>query len=355
MKRLLSLFLILTMILTVCGCAAPQEAPAAEAPAEAPAAEAPAEAPAAAPEASNNAEESEPAEVAVPEGPYVISGGPSGGNAYTVSACFADVWTRMGSLIDIIPGGGTANAVGVDGGTYELGWCMESNLMEAIEGIEAFDQPYTDISQIVRLDDNPCIIIVPADSDIETVADLKGKTIATPAAGTSSQVFVKHILTAAGIDIEKDLTLREGGISDGSNLYRDRLVDAIVTTTSYPNAGLTDLTMTIDSKFIPLDDATIANLEEMNAGYSRYTYVDDAYKNMGSGYTTIASAGVILVNNNMPEDVVYWLTKTINENWESDVVASCAWLESVTPEMRGSSRTPMHPGAERYYKEVGVR
>ena len=113
--------------------------------------------------------------------------------------------------------------------------------------------------------------------------------------------------------------------------------------------------MSIDSKYIPLDDQTIANLEEMNAGYSRYTYPDEAYKNMGTGHTTIASAGVILVNNDMPEDVVYWLTKTINENWESDVVASCNWLEAVTSELRGSSRTPMHPGAERYYKEIGVR
>jgi len=334
MKRYLALILMIIFTLTAFGCSS--------SPAEAPAASTG--------EGGTAASDSE-----IPAGPYVISGGPSGGNAYTVSACFADLWTRKGSLVDIIPGGGTANAVGVDGGTYELGWCMESNLMEAIMGTEAFDQQYTNICQIVRLDENPCIIIVPADSDIETLADLKGKTIATPAAGTSSQVFVKHILTAAGIDLEKDVTLREGGISDGSNLYRDRLVDAIITTTSYPNAGLTDLTMSIDSRYIPLDDQTIANLEEMNAGYSRFTYPDEAYKNMGSGYTTIASAGVILVHKDMPEDVVYWLTKTINEDWESDVVASCNWLKSVSAEMRAASKTPMHPGAERYYKEIGVR
>lgn len=343
MKRLLSLLLAVMMVVFVFGCSTSSKPAATEPTGNA------------TNSGSEKVESNVQAEASVPSGPYVISGGPAGGNAYTVSACFADVWSRNGCLVDVIPGGGTANAVGVNSGTYELGWCMESNLMEAIAGTEAFDQKYTDISQIVRLDENPCIIIVPADSDIQTVADLKGKTIATPAAGTSSQVFVKHILTAAGIDIENDLTLREGGISDGSNLYRDRLVDAIVTTTSYPNAGLTDLTMTINSRFIPLDDETINNLEKMNAGYSRYTYVDDAYKNMGSGYTTIASAGVILVKNDMPEEAVYWLTKTINENWDSDVVASCAWLSSVSPEMRGSSRTPMHPGAERYYKEIGVR
>ena len=232
---------------------------------------------------------------------------------------------------------------------------MESNLMEAIAGTEAFDKEYTNISQIVRMEAIPCIIIVPADSDIYNLEDLKGKTIATPAAGTSSQVFVKHILTAAGLDLKNDFNLREGGISDGGDLYRDRLVDAIITTTGYPNATLTDLTMTINSRFIPLDEQTIANLEEMNAGYSKYTYVDDAYKNMGTGYTTIASAGVIIVNNDMSEDEVYWLTKTINEKWDSDVAASCSWLTNITEEMRASSRTPMHPGAERYYKEIGVR
>lgn len=314
MKRFLSILLVLAFVLLAAGCASnpkTNEDTGSDNPAAT-----------GSPDASTSKNSPDEQEIeAIPKGPYVISGGPSGGNAYTVSACFADLWTRNGCLVDIIPGGGTANAVGVDGGTYEIGWCMESNLMEAIMGTEAFDKEYTQISQIVRLDENPCIIIVPANSDIETVADLKGKTVATPAAGTSSQVFVKHILTAAGINIEKDLTLREGGISDGSNLYRDRLVDAIVTTTSYPNAGITDLTMSIDSKYIPLDDQTIANLEEMNAGYSRYTYPDEAYKNMGTGHTTIASAGVILVNNDMPEDVVYWLTKTINENWESDVVA----------------------------------
>ena len=92
--------------------------------------------------AGGGAEAAKPAaESGAPTGPYVISGGPQGGNAYRVSACFSDVWTRNGCTIDVIPGGGTANAVGVNNGTYELGWCMESNLMEAIKGIEAFDQP----------------------------------------------------------------------------------------------------------------------------------------------------------------------------------------------------------------------
>ena len=336
MKRLLAAVLSLMLVLLAVGCTN-SSAPSVEAIQE---------------ETSSIAEKTE---AAIPEGPYVISGGPSGGNAYTVSACFADVWSRSGCLVDIIPGGGTANAVGVSEGTYPMGWCMDSNLMEAIAGTEAFDKEYTNISQIVRMEAIPCIIIVPADSDIYNLEDLKGKTIATPAAGTSSQVFVKHILTAAGLDLKNDFNLREGGISDGGDLYRDRLVDAIITTTGYPNATLTDLTMTINSRFIPLDEQTIANLEEMNAGYSKYTYVDDAYKNMGTGYTTIASAGVIIVNNDMSEDEVYWLTKTINEKWDSDVAASCSWLTNITEEMRASSRTPMHPGAERYYKEIGVR
>lgn len=305
--------------------------------------------------AGGGAEAAKPAaESGAPTGPYVISGGPQGGNAYRVSACFSDVWTRNGCTIDVIPGGGTANAVGVNNGTYELGWCMESNLMEAIKGIEAFDQPYEKISQIVRLDENPCIIIVPANSPIKTLQDLKGKTLATPAAGTSSQTFVKHILTCAGFDLEKDFSLREGGLSGGVDLFRDRLVDAIVTTTSYPNASLADLTMSIDCRFIPLDDATVAKLEAYNPGYSEFTYPDDVYKGMGSGYRTISSAGVILVNNDMPEDVVYWLTKTLNEKWESDVSLSCSWLGAVSAEKRASSKTPMHPGAERYYKEIGA-
>lgn len=290
----------------------------------------------------------------IPKDSFVVSGGPSGGNAYTVSASFADLLTRSGGLFDIIPGGGTANIAGVSKGTFDIGWGMESNLMEAIAGIESFDQPYENISNIVKLDANPFIVIVPENSSVQTIYDLKGKTLATPAAGTSSQIFVRQILESCGFDISKDFTIREGGITDGSSLYQDRLVDALVTTTSYPNAGLSDITMTIDSRYISLPDEAIKKLEELNDGYTRYTYKDDAYKGMGSGYTTIASSGVMIVNESMPEQDVYWITKTINENWDTDIVTACPWLASVSATERGSSKTPMHPGAVKYYKEVGV-
>lgn len=304
--------------------------------------------------ANGTQEAAKPADAKTPQGPYVISGGPNGGNAYRVSAAFADVWTKAGCLVDIIPGGGTANIVGVNNGTYEIGWAMESNLMEAISGTESFDQKYTEVSQIVRLDENPCIIIVPADSDIKSLKDLKGKTIATPAAGTSSQIFVKHILTLAGFNMEKDFKLREGGITGGIDLFRDRLVDAIVTTTSYPNASLSELTMSIPCRFIPLDDATVSKLEKFNVGYTEFTYPDETYKGMGKGYRTISSAGVILVNNSMDEDVVYWLTKAMNEGWE-DVGMTISGVRGIEAPARASSKTPMHPGAERYYKEIGAR
>lgn len=290
----------------------------------------------------------------IPTESFVVSGGPSGGNAYTVSASFADVLSRSGGIFDIIPGGGTANIVGVSTGTFDIGWGMESNLMEAIAGTEAFDKSYDNVSNIIKLDANPFIVIVPENSDIKTIYDLKGKTLATPAAGTSSQVFVRQILESCGFDINNDFTLREGGITDGSSLYQDRLVDALVTTTSYPNAGLSDLTMTISSRYIPLPDEAIEILENLNDGYSRFTYKDDAYKGMGSGYTTISSSGVMIVNNNMSIDDVYWITKTINERWDTDVVTACPWLSSVSQEERGSSRTPMHPGAEKYYREIGI-
>lgn len=105
--------------------------------------------------------------------------------------------------------------------------------------------------------------------------------------------------------------------------------------------------------FVQLSDETLANLNKM--GYAPVTMVPNTWNGQTMEINTMGSQQNVIVNKNMNEDVAYALTKAICENKEdiAKAVASLSWFDPKTAGKHELNGAPLHPGAIKYYKEMG--
>lgn len=281
-----------------------------------------------------------------------ISSGPSGGNWYAMGASFSDLLTRAGVPTSSVPGGGTQNIVAVGDGLADLGFCALASLNDAYAGAAPYDKKYDNVVMLMRLDSNPAYFIVPKDSPIKSIEELRGAKVAGPAPGTSSQQIIRDAFKAYGIDEEADLSLRRGSMSEGAELFKDRNVDAYVVTTGVGNATITDIATSLDVRFLSMSEEAIQKMIEANPGYMRMVIPAGTYRGQNEDIITVTSDAALIANKNMPDAHAEWIVRAIYENFQT-LRDTHAWLRPVENEYLGiSGGMPMHPGAVNFFESL---
>ncbi|RNF40213.1 TAXI family TRAP transporter solute-binding subunit [Planococcus salinus] len=308
-------------------------------------------------EASSSANESEaPAADAVPQD-LAFGSATVGGFWYTLSAGMADKMAPLypDSSVTIVEGGSVSNLLGLDKGTFALGFANGQTVPEALEGKNAFKEPVENVSTVATLYPNVFHMVVREDSDIHSLEDLKGKTVSPGIAGYSGELAFQDMLEVAGMSYDDLGGIEYIGTADGADLLRDGHIDAIVGMVAAPLSTFEELDTTVGIRLLPLEDDMVASLNEMNEGYLPYTIEGGTYSNITEDINTVAGYTVLLVNNDlMGEDSVYELTKMIFENQEHWTTLSTI-MNDFSPEYSVENNVGnLHPGAEKYYKEVGA-
>ncbi|MGE4485471.1 MAG: TAXI family TRAP transporter solute-binding subunit [Oscillospiraceae bacterium] len=146
-----------------------------------------------------------------------------------------------------------------------------------------------------------------------------------------------------------------GGGSDMSAMISDGQLDYYLDQTSANSSTMTEIAMTTDVTFLQWEDATIDHFVN-DLGFQRVALPANSFKNQDKEIVMPGSPDCLFVSENLSEDVVYVLTKTICENRDA-LVATYASLAPFDPETCWESEkiggNPLHPGAEKYYKEMG--
>lgn len=332
LKKMLALVLALLMVFSICACTSSNQ-PAEE-------------------NADGGEEAGETTETLTPPKSVIIASGPSGGNWYAAGAVFAEVLSGGGTAASSEVGGGTQNIVAVGDGTADIAFVNYFGLQDAYNGVDPFTRVYDDVITLMALGTNNLYLIVPADSSITGVHDLPGKTIAVSSVGTTAYTMAMDCLKCAGIDPEKDLTLKAGSMSEGADQMKDRLVDGFLIMTGPSNATLMDIATSVDVKFLDIEKDIRDAMMAMNPGYVEYEHPAGTYKGEDNGFMTCCSKEGILVNASMSENDAYWITKTIVEGFE-DIKTACAFYANITlDDMQNVGKITMHPGAKKYFDEL---
>ncbi|MGI6084211.1 MAG: TAXI family TRAP transporter solute-binding subunit [Acetivibrionales bacterium] len=196
--------------------------------------------------------------------------------------------------------------------------------------------------------------IVRADSDIKTIYDLKGKKVNmnTPASITAARNDM--IFKAFGMTRE-DFTPVEIATSGAMDAIRDRIADATFNGMSAGNSSLFELSNEIPVRLLEIPEAEFEKLNSYVGGTFGYGAIPGGtYKGQDTDVYTWMGYNLLFAHKDTPDDVIYEITKTFWENLD-DLAAVDTGFALLKKDMAtyGPESVPLHPGAERYLKEVG--
>jgi hypothetical protein len=256
------------------------------------------------------------------------------------------------------PGGGVGNCKAVNAGRADLGWTYTHTAYNAYAGRGKFDKKSTNLRHLMSLYPGVFQIAVPKSSKIYSVADLKDKRIVPGKVGFSGTVIAEQVLKAHGITF--DSIKKNGGMvsyvgySDSAALMKDGHSDCYMAVTSCPQSTIIDLNFRPGVRFLPVDQQHMNKVLEMEPGLMATAIPKDAYKGLQTHVPAVGTVTAIIIHKDVPDDLAYNIVKTLYANFPELAKVKKKAIEDSKPEkaMLGA-RIPVHPGALRYYKEMG--
>ena len=253
-------------------------------------------------------------------------------------------------------GGSQANIEMIEDGEAQFAIVQNDVMNYAYEGTNGFAAPITCFSAVGCVYAEVCQVVATKASGIKTIADLKGKNVAVGDAGSGVYYNATQILAAAGLDIDKDINKTAASFGDAATLLKDGAIDAAFITAGTPTPAVSDLATSTDIVAVDLGEDVIAKLMNDYPFYAKHEYTSGDYAFIGDETsTTVAIMATFIVTNDMSEEQAYEITKNLWESQEDIAIAHAKGKEMSTDTAAAAiGNVPLHPGAEKYYKEIGV-
>ena len=215
-----------------------------------------------------------------------------------------------------------------------------------------FPQPVKNLRGMAVLYSNVIQIVASKDSGIKSLADLKGKRMSVGAPRSGTELNTRAVLAAAGIDY-KDLGKVEYlDFNQSVELIKNRQLDVTLQSVGLGNAALRDLANSVDIVVVPVSAAEAAKIPDK--AYAATTVPANTYKGQTADVPTVAVANVLVTTDKVSADTVYQMTKLMFENLDTLAAAHASAKEIKLETALKGMPIPLHPGAEKYYREKGL-
>ena len=273
-----------------------------------------------------------------------------GGAFYPFGQGIANLDTQYADGLTMTPevtGGAVENCRLVSSKEVDFALTNENHAYAATMGEEPFEEK-ENLCVVARLYPSVLHIIVPEDSDINSIEDLKGKRIAVGPAGGGTIAPLEAVFEEYGMTAE-DMVPSYLSYSDGFTQLADGNVDAALALSGYPASAVMEYSSTKTVKFVNIDDDKFEAIMEKRPYYNKVEIPADVYKMKEPGLA-LGINNVLITRPDMDEEVVYKVTSSLfvhlEEFQETNATAKMVSIENAV----GSS-VEMHPGARRYFDE----
>lgn len=288
-------------------------------------------------------------------GSFLMGTGSATGNYYAFGSALAQVINRhTGANITVSSTGGSVENVRLlKKADIELALVQTDVNSYALNGVEQFaDGAVNNFSAITACYPEMVQIVVSKASGIKSVSDMRGKRICVGAVGSGYEVAARQILGIYNMTYD-DIDERFLSQSEAKNALQDDQIDAFFMCSGYPNANVTELSLTGKIDVISIDDEHVWMLLEKYPFYAGYATPDDQYK-LGHPVSSVAVMSMLVALKELDEDDVYAITEAIYGHLdEIREVNKKAGHMSLKNPFRGIPGN-VHPGAARFYKEKGI-
>jgi TRAP transporter TAXI family solute receptor len=239
-------------------------------------------------------------------------------------------------------------------GRGEVAFSLGDTFNEAWKGNEeaGFKAPLKKLRTLAAIYPNYIHFIASADSGINSLADLKGKRVSVGAPKSGTELNSRDILKAVGMSYKDFAKVEYLGYSESVELLKNRQLDATLLSSGLGVAAVRDLATAVKIKLIPIPAEVVAKIGE--AAYTTGTIPANTYNGQTADVPAITVQNYLVTHEGVPTETVYKMTKTMFENLDAMRAAHSA-AKDINPKTAGiGSPVPLHPGAEKYYKEAGL-
>jgi len=251
-------------------------------------------------------------------------------------------------------GASVANIQLIDQGEVEMAIVQNDTIDYAWRGSDQFanDRRYQSFAAVGTIYSEVSHIVVNSASGIRSISDLRGRRVSVGDAGSGTELNTRHILEAYGIAFS-DITVQNLGVGPSADALRNNQIDAFFFTAGPPTSAIVDLATSNNITFLEVDDAHVATLSQRYPFYTAFSFPVNTYRGLTTPVQTVGIKATLIVKADLPENTVYTLTKALFENRTQIAHAKSAEISTASA-VQGIISVPWHPGAARYYREIGA-
>jgi len=239
-------------------------------------------------------------------------------------------------------------------GRGEIGFTLGDALSDAWKGDEeaGFKAPLKKLRGVAGIYPNYIQIVASADSGIKTLADLKGKRISVGAPKSGTELNARAILKAAGLTYKDFAKVEYLPFGESVELMKNRQLDVTLQSAGLGVSSLRDLATSVKIVIVPIPSEVV--LKVGDPAYQSGVVPANTYEGQSTNVATAYVQNFLVTHEGVPADTVYMMTKAMFTNTDQ-LVAAHAAAKSIRKEAATTGMPiPLHPGAEKYYREIGV-
>ncbi|WP_292934073.1 TAXI family TRAP transporter solute-binding subunit [Noviherbaspirillum sp.] len=239
-------------------------------------------------------------------------------------------------------------------GRGEIAFTLGDSLSDAYKGDKeaGFNAPLKKLRGVAGIYPNYIQIVASADSGIKTLADLKGKRISVGAPKSGTELNARAIFKAAGMSYSDFAKVEYLPFGESVELMKNRQLDATLQSAGLGVSSLRDLATSIKMVIVPVPREVV--LKVGDPAYQSGVVPANTYEGQTAAVPTAFVQNFLVTHEGVPADTVYKMTKSMFENLDQ-LLAAHAAAKSIRREAATIGMpVPLHPGAEKYYREVGV-
>lgn len=239
-------------------------------------------------------------------------------------------------------------------GRGELAFALGDSVGDAWNGVEdaGFKAPLKNLRAIGGTYNNYIQVVASAESGIKTLADLKGKRISVGAPKSGTELNARAIFKAAGMSYEDLGKVEFLPYAESVELIKNRQLDATLQSSGLGMAAIRDLATTMPVTFVAIPAEVVEKIG--SPAYQAGVIPAGTYEGQAAEVPTVAITNILVTHSKVSDEVAYQMTKLMFDNLERLGTAHSAAKDIKLETATQNLPIPLHPGAERFYKEAGV-
>ncbi|RWM78664.1 MAG: TAXI family TRAP transporter solute-binding subunit [Mesorhizobium sp.] len=253
-------------------------------------------------------------------------------------------------------GGSAFNVNTIKEGELDFGMAQSDVQYNAYKGLESFKDggAHTDLRAVFSIHPEPFTVLAHPNAGVTKFEDFKGKRFNVGNPGSGTRASMERLLSAMGWTLADFSLASELKADEHGPALCDGKIDGFFYGVGHPSANIQDPTTTCGAKLVPLTGEVVDKLVAENPYYAKAIIPGGLYANNPDDTGTFGVLATLVTSAKVPDESVYQLTRAVFENFDEfkSLHPAFANLDPAKMVSEGNS-APLHPGAEKYFKEKG--